>query len=171
MKNILIVDDDFTLPIQYEQVIKSKRPDAKVTVVDNLEAAKAELAAKKFDAIITDNKFYAKDGEALPTDNQGVALVAHIRASNRKTPILWNSSDFDNTHLSSLFEAAGSPARILGVDKDTHQLVVDSKTFAMRKTGITKVDFETIINDFLDGKLGKHTALAANRGGAKGAER
>ncbi len=41
----------------------------------------------------------------------------------------------------------------------------------MRKTGTTRVDFEAIINDFMDGKLGKHTALAANRSTAQKAER
>lgn len=171
MKKILIVDDDLTLPLQYMAAIKKKRPDAQVTMVDNLEEAKTILASKKFDAVITDNDFFAKPGDALPELNKGIELVAHIRQKNPKTPVLWNSARFENNALSDLYAAAGSPERILGVDKDTHQLTIDSKTFAMRKTGTTRVDFEAIINDFLDGKLGKHTALAASRTGAKGVER
>jgi DNA-binding response OmpR family regulator len=80
-KKILIVEDERTLGLLYEEELSKEGYD--ITAVTDAEAALAKLAEQSFDLIVTDIRMPGKNG---------IELITQIMGLRKDIPIIINSA-------------------------------------------------------------------------------
>jgi DNA-binding response OmpR family regulator len=81
MKKILLVEDEKTLCLLYEEELSKEGYD--VTAVNDADAALEALASDNFDLIITDIRMPGKNG---------IELITQIMGQRKDIPIIINSA-------------------------------------------------------------------------------